>query len=81
MIKRISWSYPTSPNAHRFGFNDEGCWTVSFYEREADYEQEHAGFTTYLEAWEYCEKTDGEYSIYSVHPARGRIADEQRGIA
>lgn len=25
--KRIEWSYPTSPNANKFGFKD-GCWTV-----------------------------------------------------
>lgn len=25
--KLIEWSYPSSPNADRFGFKD-GCWTV-----------------------------------------------------
>jgi hypothetical protein len=25
--KRIEWSYPTSPNADKFGFKD-GCWCV-----------------------------------------------------
>jgi hypothetical protein len=26
--KSVDWSYPTSPNAHRFGFKD-GCYTIS----------------------------------------------------
>lgn len=26
--KTIIYSYPTSPNAKRFGFYNEGCWTV-----------------------------------------------------
>ena len=27
-FKTLDWSYPTSPNAERFGFK-RGCWTVS----------------------------------------------------
>lgn len=26
--KAISWAYPTSPNAKRFGYNYTGCYTV-----------------------------------------------------
>jgi len=28
--KTIEYSYPTSPNAKSFGFNDTGCWTVEY---------------------------------------------------
>lgn len=28
----IAWSYPTSPNADRFGFDNTGCWTVQIIE-------------------------------------------------
>jgi hypothetical protein len=27
--KVVDWSYPSSPNATRFGFSRTGCWTVS----------------------------------------------------
>ena len=26
--KSVEWSYPTSPNAERFGHKKTGCWTV-----------------------------------------------------
>ncbi len=26
--KLVGWSYPSSPNARRFGFTHTGCWTV-----------------------------------------------------
>lgn len=29
VTKEIGWSYPSSPNAVRFGFGKSGCWTVS----------------------------------------------------
>ena len=32
-MKSIAWSYPTSPNADRFGFR-AGCWTVRTVEGE-----------------------------------------------
>ena len=28
--KTVEYSYPTSPNAERFGFGNEGCWTVEY---------------------------------------------------
>lgn len=30
--KTVQWSYPTSTNAKKFGFNDTGCWCVEFQE-------------------------------------------------
>lgn len=33
--KQVEWSYPTSTNAARFGFNRVGCWTLSLIVYEA----------------------------------------------
>lgn len=27
--KQVAWSYPSSPNAEKFGFGGKGCYTVS----------------------------------------------------
>ena len=30
--KTVEYSYPTSPNAEKFGFGETGCWTVEILE-------------------------------------------------
>jgi len=31
MTKGVDYSHPTSPNADKFGFSRQGCWTVSMH--------------------------------------------------
>lgn len=46
----ISWSYPSSPNAIKFGFPLSGCWTVSSLMRPWDCPEPIQGFRTREEA-------------------------------
>lgn len=32
--KEVNWSYPTSPNAVKFGFSKSGCFTLSVIDRK-----------------------------------------------
>lgn len=50
--KSAEYSYPSSPNAERFGYTKAGCWTVKLQEipRKA---KEVAAFATKAEAFAY----------------------------
>jgi hypothetical protein len=53
----VCWSYPTSPNAVKFGMSKTGCWTVSRINRKKDgtpsTPQAIKGFNTQAEAIAY----------------------------
>ena len=69
MGKAVSYSYPSSPNARRFGFAEEGCYTVSL---NAGNEPPAflAGFETVGEAKAYADKMPEEYHAHSLCDAR-----------
>lgn len=54
--KSVEYSYPTSDNAIRFGFEQEGCWTVQRVSRDNGQlrsTEAIAGFATLTEALEH----------------------------
>lgn len=68
--KEIGWSYPTSPNAKRFGFK-QGCFTVS----TVDYvngtpkpPKAVAGFATLKEAIEFLATMKQPLSRHTIKP-------------
>lgn len=67
--KRISWSYPTSSNATKFGFMD-GCWTVSIatYVDGAEKPEKDAvvAFELFHEAVAYAKSMPEPFDKYSV---------------
>jgi len=68
--KSIDWSYPTSANAERFGFND-GCWTVSVKE-PGGLPNADAGFATKAEAIEHAQSLPYDWASFlgrSLKPA------------
>lgn len=52
-VRTIAWSYPSSPNAERFGFDDTGCWTVEVYKYPDGLPEFLAGFADTVEAVKY----------------------------
>lgn len=60
--KSIDWSYPSSPNAIRFGF-PAGCWTVSRMNGDNPGEAV-AGFATEREAIALANTMDIPYGRY-----------------
>lgn len=69
MTKTISYAYPTSPNAVRFGFGKMGCFYVAKIERTKNGFTEYApkGFASYAEAFAFAETLPDEYDFYSVN--------------
>jgi hypothetical protein len=61
MTKMVDYSYPTSPNAQKFGFNQSGCYTVTiiFGIRTP---KSLAGFATKEEAIKYAETLPHEWN-------------------
>ena len=47
--KAVEWSYPTSPNAERFGF-PSGCWTVEIIDGATLLPRAVAGFADRVSA-------------------------------
>ena len=69
MAKAIGWSYPSSPNAVRFGFSRTGCYSVNRL-HGSDRPKSLAGFATWAEAKAFADTLDGEYSRFSMPEPR-----------
>lgn len=55
--KSIGWSYPSSPNARRFGHYATGCWTVAV-DVDGKLPNYRAGFADPVEALRCAERID-----------------------
>ena len=66
--KAISWAYPTSSNATKFGFSKSGCWVVSHIAPQSrGYAQKCLkAFAEYEEALAFAEGLPEEYDRHSA---------------
>ncbi len=78
VFKSVGWSYPTSSNAKKFGFQKTGCWTVS---REYSHDTKSippdalAGFASREEALAAARKMElpWSWSFSQIHPEDAKI--------
>lgn len=62
-LKAINWSYPTSPNAIRFGFASTGCYTVSIIRGNTP-PVAQAGFRTLKQAQDFAANLHCPYARF-----------------
>lgn len=60
-VKEMNWSYPSSPNATKFGFSLIGCWTVSTV-TGCKPPVAQRGYTSKAEARQYADTLPHEWS-------------------
>jgi hypothetical protein len=79
----VDFSYPTSTNAKRFGFQESGCWTVNLCYRTQDYlgrecltTKAHSGHETKEQAEDMAKKSFPRLRWLRV-PARFEAAIKQ----
>lgn len=60
-VKAVDWSYPTSTNAKKFGFHDQGCYTVSIGARSEPLKA-IAGYADRAEAIKHAESLPFNWS-------------------
>lgn len=63
--KQISWSYPSSPNAEKFGFSN-GCYSVATVSSPNWIPRYFAGFKTFEEAKTFADTLEFEWSRYTL---------------
>jgi hypothetical protein len=64
-FKSIEWSYPTSTNANKFGFANDGCYTVEMVDSFGNnLPKAIKGFATLDEAINYANTLPDEYISY-----------------
>jgi hypothetical protein len=70
-VKTVEWSYPTSPNADKFGRSKTGCWTVELHRAPDGLPRALKGFDSRAEALEYARSLpcDWSYNFKRFHAA------------
>lgn len=71
IVKDVSWGYPTSTNAARFGFARVGCWTVGLTHFTKNHRGEdcavtvaHSAFATQGEAYDQAKALPHEWASW-----------------
>ncbi len=76
--KSVEYSYPSSPNADRFGFAD-GCWTVEVISGITGYPRAVRAFGTQAQAIDNASKMGLEWNSHYV--ALGRPTTVEHALA